>query len=132
MDHGRRRHPTAEWLSRYRMIAVEIEAKQEQLRQLPRVPMLSDTVAETERLLLEGIDILAFEQLKIRRVIAGVENCDWRNVLEFRYINGWSWGRIAEKMNYERTSVWRIHKKAINSIRLPESCNTMQHSDVVT
>lgn len=121
MEQGRSRHPTAEWLSRYRTIAVEMEAKQEQLRQLPREPGMTASVAESERLLLEAIEALASEQLKIRSVIAGVDNRDWRNVLEFRYINGWSWSRVAEKMHYGRSTVWRIHKKAMNSLCPPES-----------
>jgi DNA-directed RNA polymerase specialized sigma subunit len=36
-----------------------------------------------------------------------------RDILTFRYMNGWSWQKIARLMNYERTQVWRIHGVAL-------------------
>lgn len=36
-----------------------------------------------------------------------------RDILTFRYMNGWSWQKIASLMNYERTQIWRIHGVAL-------------------
>jgi DNA-directed RNA polymerase specialized sigma subunit len=55
-----------------------------------------------------------------------------RDILTFRYMNGWSWQKIARLMNYERTQIWRIHGVALmlldNELK---SCNTMQHQAVL-
>jgi len=36
-----------------------------------------------------------------------------RDILTFRYMNCWSWQKIARLMNYERTQIWRIHGVAL-------------------
>lgn len=55
-----------------------------------------------------------------------------RDILTFRYINGWSWQKIASLMNYERTQIWRIHGVALTMLdNKLKNCNTMQHSPVL-
>lgn len=46
-------------------------------------------------------------------VIAKMENTTLRELLEYRYLLGLNWGEISVAMRYDRTHVWRLHKKAI-------------------
>jgi DNA-directed RNA polymerase specialized sigma subunit len=48
-----------------------------------------------------------------------------RDILTFRYMNGWSWQKIASLVNYERTQVWRIHGVAL--ILLDNKLKKLQH-----
>lgn len=46
-------------------------------------------------------------------LINGLTDTRQRDILTFRYMNGWSWQKIARLMNYERTQIWRIHGVAL-------------------
>ena len=41
-------------------------------------------------------------------------------VLKFRYINGWKWERIANMEFYSYQHVHKIHKKALEHLKIPE------------
>ena len=48
-----------------------------------------------------------------RAAIARLHDPRQRDVLELRYFRGMAWEAIAARMHYERTQVWRIHKRAL-------------------
>ncbi len=50
---------------------------------------------------------------EIEEEIDGVEDHRYRQVLRFRYLNGWAFGRIARKMHYDRDYTYKIHCRAL-------------------
>ena len=68
----------------------------------------------------------------VEQLINGLTDIRQRDILTFRYMNGWNWQKIASLMNYERTQVWRIHRVAIMLLNNKlKNCNTMQHQSVL-
>ena len=61
---------------------------------------------------------------KIRRSIVETINAlrkeNERSVTRYRYINNWSWNRIAKEMHYSEQYVKNIHGDALNDLVLPE------------
>lgn len=73
------------------------------------------------------------EDVKLaEQLINGLTDVRQRDILTFRYMNGWSWQKIARLMNYERTQIWRIHGVALMLLddKL-KNCNAMQHQTVL-
>ena len=73
--------------------------------------------------LLELIDEVEAEKnalVDLRReimaAIAGVADERYRELLEYRYVNGWTWQRVAEEMNYSKRQIYRLHEKAVEAI----------------
>ena len=62
------------------------------------------------------IDKLVDETRLAERLIKSLEDKRHRDVLRFRYLNCWSWERIAEEMNYERSWILRLHGFALIEI----------------
>ena len=68
----------------------------------------------------------------VEQLINGLTDIRQRDILTFRYMNGWNWQKIASLMNYERTQVWRIHGVALMLLNNKlKNCNTMQHQSVL-
>ena len=57
-------------------------------------------------------------KLNIEKAIHTVESDKFRLLLRYRYINGWTWEKIAVEMNYAYRNVTRLHGKAINLIKI--------------
>ena len=57
-------------------------------------------------------------RLDIEKAIHTVESDKFRLLLRYRYINGWTWEKIAVEMNYAYRNVTRLHGKAINLIKI--------------
>ena len=57
---------------------------------------------------------------EIERVIDAVEDGQYRDLLKYRYLNGWSWQRIAKRMYVSEDWVWRLHRRALRAVRLPQ------------
>jgi len=58
---------------------------------------------------------------KLREIylcIAKVENPDFRQLLELRYVDGYKWEEIIEKMNYTERHIMRLHGQALLKIKM--------------
>lgn len=132
-----------EWLVQYRGLDVAINSKFEQvIRMKSRLTKCTQVVsdmphgcggtdwtdivvqlAEAEKE-LNGM-LLELERLRrqIRQQIDAVPATQLRRLLEYRYINGWSWTRIGIVMELGRTQVWKLHGEALTWIRPPEEKN---------
>lgn len=55
-------------------------------------------------------------RVEIETAIEAVEQSKERSVLRYRYINNLSWHKIAELMNYDVRSIYRIHGNALLNI----------------
>ena len=67
------------------------------------------------------IDLFVDLKKEIRSVIEQVENTDEQMVLRYRYIHNLTWEQIADELNADKVTVWRWHKKALQSAVLPEN-----------
>ena len=59
------------------------------------------------------IDELVDDVRLAENIINQLEDRRHKDVLKFRYLNGWSWERIAEEMNYDRRYVLKLHGFAL-------------------
>ena len=48
--------------------------------------------------------------------IAAVENPQYRDILRYRYLNGWSWRRIAGSMCFSQDWLMRLHARALEEV----------------
>lgn len=126
-----------EYLNRYRRINAEIDCKLEEIAQLrtlatrlsptamfDRNGNVSDKVGRTavkivdlEHKIDTEIDKLIGIREEITGAISQIEDVDIRTILEYRYINGWSWRRIAAKMHYTENHLTSyLHPKALREV----------------
>lgn len=137
--------PVAAYLAQARQIDGLIQAKLEQIAQLrasltrgtailsdmPRGGQMRDwtdtaaRVADMETELREQINIMIDVKGAITEAIMTVPDMELRTLLNYRYLTGWSWGRIADAMHYDRATIWRKHKEAMAAVQIPE--DKLQH-----
>lgn len=69
--------------------------------------------------LCEEIEMETAALVSLRRrtkcIIDGVSDPQQRDVLTYRYLNGYGWDTVALLMDKSRTQVWRIHVAALQS-----------------
>ena len=92
---------------------------------MPKGTGASDKVQSTveklgalEKKIDSKIDEWYEAKLNIEKAIHTVESDKFRLLLRYRYINGWTWEKIAVEMNYAYRNVTRLHGKAINLIKI--------------
>lgn len=128
-----------EYLKRYRTLNAYIDCKLEEVAQLRELSTrisptamfdrngnVSDKVGRTaakivdlEREIDREVDELVHVRSEIEEVISSVDDADCRLLLAMRYINGYSWRRIAAKMNYSVDNViGYIHRKALHEVEI--------------
>lgn len=83
---------------------------------------LSDKVIakerEIERLtnnLVTDIEELNKRRAKLHKLIALLHTAEMKSVIQYRYILGYSWNEIAERLHFTDRNTRYIHNKAINS-----------------
>ena len=82
-----------------------------------RVGRTAAKIVDLERKIDAEIDEVAELRDEIMQTIGKVEDVNARMLLEMRYINGWSWRKIANKMNYsEKHLTGYLHRKALIEI----------------
>ena len=57
---------------------------------------------------------------EIMAVIKRVDNPEYQTLLEKRYLCSLRWEEIAVDMGYSIESVYRVHRAALNQVRVPE------------
>ena len=77
-------------------------------------------IDEMERALDRDIDRLIDLKREIAEAIAAVPDMRYRTLLEYRYLCGWSWRRIARTMNYSEDWTRHAHGRALQMVRVPE------------
>lgn len=84
----------------------------------------NDALARISALEAElNADVQAWVALKrqIGGAIEGVEKPSHRQLLEYRYLCGWDWRRIANRMHYSIDRVWHMHAEALRGMKAPET-----------
>lgn len=84
---------------------------------------LSDYAAELdslERKLVEEWRRMNLARKEIERRIKNLKSENEKDVLFYRYIAGYDWPEIAQKLRYSERQVHRFHGKALEHFRLSE------------
>lgn len=77
---------------------------------------MADEVMLLEEQIRREIGALARVQENIVSVIDALEDPRMREVLEYRYLNEWSWQKIAWHMHCDASTAWRLHASALDRI----------------
>lgn len=76
-------------------------------------------IVDLEQTMSAQIDEYARLLAEIECVIDAVPDQRYRDLLRYRYLNGWSWNRIAWKMHYQVDSLFRMHTNALRFVLVP-------------
>ena len=77
-----------------------------------------DKVLEIEREVDKEIDELQIVRQEIRETLNQLDDENLKLLMEYRYIDGMTWERIAVKMHYSYMQICRLHGKALKTIML--------------
>ncbi len=124
-----------DYFEQVREIERQIKIKQEQIIHLKEIATRATSVIEAVRIggtanrskMADAVDSMVDLERELERdiirlkrlyeevsgVIVKVENENCRELLTRRYLCNENWEVIAEKMNFDPRSVYRIHKKAL-------------------
>lgn len=83
-----------------------------------RVGRTAAKIADLEREVNDQIDRLIEVKAEINAMINSLDDILLRNLLERRYLLGFSWEKIAEDMSYTPRHITRLHNKAIERLQL--------------
>lgn len=75
-----------------------------------------DRISELEEKINDEVDRLVDLKGEIIDNIRRLDNLDHQNVLELRYIAGYSWEQIAAELNYSCRWVYSIHGRALQAL----------------
>ena len=68
----------------------------------------------------QDIDRLVDLKREIVAVIKAIENPEYQTLLEKRYLCFLTWEKIAVDMGYDLRWLYRVHKRALDEIRVPD------------
>lgn len=79
------------------------------------VARIVDLEREIDRRIDEYMDLTR----EIEAAIDKVGDDRYRDILRYRYINGWNWERIAQEMHYDVKWLYKMHGRALQKISPP-------------
>ena len=80
--------------------------------------VIVDKIVERKEELQLAIERAKRECVEIEQIINSVKNPLYKRILKWRYINGVSFKKIAEKENYSQRYVVEMHLKAVESLKI--------------
>ncbi len=126
-----------EYLSRYKLIDGKINGKLEQITRLKeiahsttmsysgernkskthdKIGNLIAKIVDLEVELQDDVDDLIDIQKETRDLIGSMDEEKMKYIFEMRYINLWTWEKIAESLNNDKRSIFRLQKKGLEEI----------------
>ena len=81
-------------------------------------------IIQQEREIDDEIDKLVDLKAEVRQVIKAVPSIEHQLVLEMRYLCFRSWEQIAVEMDCGIDNVFRLHRKALEMVEVPNISNT--------
>lgn len=75
-----------------------------------------ESIVDKEREINAEIDRLVAVKMEISNFIDKIDNPEWKCLLRNRYVMCRSWIDVAAEMHYGLSSVYRIHKKILDSL----------------
>lgn len=85
-------------------------------RQASRVEEYACKAADLARELDRRIDDYVDLVREAEQLIAQLRDDRYRDVLTFRYLNGWRFPRVARAMGYDRKYTYRLHEQALRAL----------------
>lgn len=76
-------------------------------------------IVDLQELLKKDLSALVDLKREIMGVINGIENDEYKTVLEKRYLCFLSWEQIAVDMGYEMSWLYRLHQRALEKVVIP-------------
>lgn len=70
-------------------------------------------MVDIEREMDKEIDQLVDLRREVLATLNQIKDVRFKQILEYRYINYWSWEKMAEVLNYDLSWLHRLHKKAL-------------------
>lgn len=71
-------------------------------------------------------DIYAEALHEIEAAIDAVPMQNYRDVLRYRYLNGWSWNRIGKNLHYSLDYLYQLHRLAIKAVPVPADAEPVE------
>ena len=120
------RQEKAEYLGKYKLLDMEIARQCEELgnwrmrsRRCQSQSQKEERLAARRILAMEKEIAEEIQQRKrIKNIISSVNNDTLRLLLEYRYLNGCTLEKTAEKMNYTFRHICRLHFQALDKLSL--------------
>lgn len=78
-------------------------------------------IIDLQELLKKDLSALVDLKREIMGVINGIENDEYKTILEKRYLCFLSWEQIAVDLHYSMEYAFKIHKRALEKVKIPES-----------
>lgn len=64
-------------------------------------------------------DIYAEVLKEIEAAIDAVPDQNYRDLLRYRYMNGWSWHKIGKKLHFAESWLYQMHTRALQAVTVP-------------
>lgn len=97
-------------------------------RRVSSVEEYAVKLADLSRDMAARAEIYAEALRQIEAAIDAVSVPIYRDVLKYRYLNGWKWERIAEALHYTRQGVGHIHGRALQCVRVPRDAEPVEEA----
>ena len=78
-------------------------------------------IMDLEEQILHDMDKLVDLKKEITYVIRSISNPEYQDLLAKRYICCESWEKIAVDMNYELRYIHKLHSRALQEVKIPET-----------
>lgn len=95
-------------------------------RRVSSVEEYGTKLADLSREMQLRADLYADCLRQIEAAIDAVEPAVYRDVLKYRYLNGWSWNQVANRLNYTPDHVWHLHGAALRAVRVPANVEPVE------
>ena len=124
------RQEKAEYLGKYKLLEMEIARRCEELgkwrmrsrrcqtQSQKEERLAARRILAMEKEIAEEIQRLCQQRKRIKNIISSVDNDTLRLLLEYRYLNGCTLEKTAEKMNYTFRHICRLHFQALDKLSL--------------
>ena len=89
-------------------------------RNIHRMEEIIVKITDMENEINDEIDRLVDLRKEIMDVLGKMKNPQYQTLLELRYLCCKNWEEIAEIMNYTASNVFKLHKKALQAVTVPE------------
>ena len=81
-----------------------------------RIQSAVEKIVEIEERILQNIDDAAELRSRIEKAISDIEDKRLALLLEYKYIDGLTFERVAEKMNYSTRHILGLHGVALSAL----------------
>ncbi len=78
---------------------------------------LESLEALMDKIEADKTEIIA-RRAKIKACIESVQDERQRNILRYRYINGFSWPEVSARLGYDQCYIQRVHRRAVEAMEI--------------